>query len=97
MDRDESENSLDSDADEDDQANQAVAGHPCALRPNICEDPFVGAYDHNWLMNFTQQAQILHNLCDQPSESDKFRKVVSDEAFAYMVLETNHYAAEQIA
>ena len=48
-------------------------------------------------MNFTQQAGILHNLGDQPSESDIFREVFSDEAFAYMVLETNCYTAEQIA
>ena len=104
LDRDESENSSDSDesvsesdADENDQGNQVLAGHTRALRPNVREDPFAGAYDHNWLMNFTQQAGILHDLGNQPSESDMFREVFIDEAFAYIVLETNHYAAEQIA
>ena len=48
-------------------------------------------------MNFTQQAGILHSLCNQPSESDMFGEVFSDEAFACMILETNYYAAEQIA
>ena len=104
LDRDESENSSDSDeneaesdAHENNQANQAVAGHRRALRPNICEDPFAGAYDHNLFMNFTQQARILHDLGNQPSESDIFREVFSEEAFVYMVLETNSYTAEQIA
>ena len=85
LDRVESENSSDSDADENNQTNQAVAGHPRALRPNFREDLFPGDYDHNWLMNFTQQAGTLHDLGDQPSESDIFREVFSDEAFAYMI------------
>ena len=103
MDRNESENSSDPDesesesnAHENNQANQAVAGHPRAIRPNVREDPFAGAYDHNLLMNFMQQARILHDLGDQPSESDIFREVFSEEAFVCMVLETNCYTAEQI-
>ena len=47
-------------------------------------------------MNFTKQAGVLYNLGNQLSESDMFREVFS-EAFAYMVLKINCYAAEQIA
>ena len=38
----------------------------------------------------------MHDLSVDPSESDIFKEVFSDEAFACMVLETNCYAAEQI-
>ena len=71
LDRNESESSSDpdeseseSDAHENNQANQAVAGHPRAIRPNVREDPFAGAYNHNLLMNCMQQARILHDLGD---------------------------------
>ena len=89
LDRNESENSSDSDesesesnAHENNQANQAVAGHPRAIRPNVHEDPFAGAYDHNLLTNFMQQARILHDLGDQPSESDIFREVFSENFYS---------------
>ena len=44
------ESELESNAHENNQTNQAVAGHQRAIRPNVREDPFAGAYDHNCLL-----------------------------------------------
>ena len=48
-------------------------------------------------MDFTEQAGLQVDIGDEPSELDVLKAVFSDHAFAYMVLETNRYAREQIA
>ena len=48
-------------------------------------------------MDFTEQAALQVDIGDEPSELDVLKAVFSDRAFAYMVLETNRYAHEQIA
>ena len=63
----------------------------------VREDPFANVYQHAWLMDFTEQAGLQVNIGDEPSELDVLKAVFSDHAFAYMVLETNRYAREQIA
>ena len=63
----------------------------------VREDPFANIYQHAWLMDFMEQAGLQVDIGDEPSKLDVLKVVFSDHAFAYMVLETNRYAREQIA
>ena len=85
-----SPDSADSDS-EDSDGEEEVANN------FVREDPFANVYQHAWLMDFTEQAGLQVDIGDEPSELDVLKAVFSDHAFAYMVLETNRYAREQIA
>ena len=79
------------DSDSEDSDGEEVANN------FVREDPFANVYQHAWLMDFTEQAGLQVDIGDEPSELDVLKAVFSDHAFAYMVLETNRYAREQIA
>ena len=51
----------------------------------------------NWLKEFTENSGVRVEIGDEPTESGCFKAVFSDEAVAYMVIETNRYAEQQIA
>ena len=82
--------SADSDS-EDSDGEEEVANN------FVREDPFANVYQHAWFMHFTEQAGLQVDIGDEPSELDVLKAVFSDHAFAYMVLEINRYALEQIA
>ena len=80
-------NSSDSESEDENAANLPQAPQ---------QDVHVGAYDHPWLRNFTERYGVLADLGNEPEESECFKAVFSDEAIAFIVIETNRYAAQQI-
>ena len=49
------------------------------------------------MKEFTENSGVRVEIGDEPTESDCFKAVFSDEAVAYMVIKTNRYAEQQIA
>ena len=61
-------------------------------------NPFIGAYDYSdWLREFTKESGIRCELGDNPTELNFFLKVLSNKLFVMMAVETDRYAAQEIA